>query len=165
MRRFAMTRKSQFCFTMGGYHGWLLREDWQAPNRFDTPSPLGCSLALHATTRTSKTFPDVKIEIIITTRMVTNESLTPLPPGASCCCLFRKKISRLHKFTRKLVDDATSYCGMPPVEKEAQQIQCLLVIFVEILSVRANKQLPHKDVAGRRWAGEAEVKMPNKVYF
>lgn len=86
-------QESQFCFTMGGYHGWLLREDWQAPNRFDTPSPLGCSLALHGTKHTSKTFPDVKIEIIITTRMVTDESLTPLPPGASCCCLFRKKLA------------------------------------------------------------------------
>lgn len=98
LRRFTMTRKSQFCarcwsFTTGGYHGWLLREDWQAPNRFDTPSPLGCSLALHGTKRTSKTFPDVKIEIIITTRMVTDESLTPLPPGASCCCLFGKKLA------------------------------------------------------------------------
>lgn len=38
--------------------------------------------------------PDVKIEIIITTRMVTDESLT-VAPAFSRCCLFLK-ISKLH---------------------------------------------------------------------
>lgn len=52
-------------------------------------SPLACSLALHGIKHTSKTFPDVKIEIIITTRMVTDESLTLLPQASHAVAYFK----------------------------------------------------------------------------
>ncbi len=75
--------------------------------------------------------PDVKIEILIMTRMVTDESLT-VATASSCCCLF-ERFAGYTNFRR------STHRGRHIMLRRVQQIQCLLVIFVEIFNVIVNK--------------------------
>lgn len=88
-------RAQRWSSATGGYRVSAQRRlAAEARESFETPSPLGCSPALRGIERTSNTPPDVKVEIIITTRTVSDESLTLLPSHAAA--YLTKKNSKLH---------------------------------------------------------------------
>lgn len=130
---------------------------------FKTPSPLGCSQALHGIKHTSKTFPRCQNRNHNHDKNGDWWIIDSVIPAFSCCCLFFK-ISRLRCTSFPESAHVTLWCAA--FGKKAQQIQYLLVIFVEILNVIANKvstwrfQLTHMVCWGL--GGATEVELPNE---